>query len=91
MSMSVDFIVQTLPVRGVDGAILGWVRLEADADIPAGRVRFHLRDGSAWDQDEAMRRIEADPGLLYPTQHEAARDGLERLLALEQVPIGREA
>ena len=38
-----------------------------------------LRDGTACGQAEALVRVARDPGLLYPSESAAARDGLTRL------------
>lgn len=77
--MNTAFVVRAIPVRSTDGAIIGWVRADVMADGTKPTDMVFLRDGTADGQEEAMRRIARDPGLLYPSEAEAVRDGLARL------------
>lgn len=77
--MKYVYAVKTIPVRDMRGAVIGWVRVDlfADGTEPADMV--FLRDGTACGQAEALKRVTRDPGLLYPTRVDAAREGLARL------------
>ena len=77
--MKTVYAVRTIPVRGVGGAVVGWVRVDLVADGTKPTDMVYLRDGRACAQDEALSLVTRDPGLLFPTRAEAARDGLARL------------
>jgi hypothetical protein len=77
--MKTVYAVRTLPVRDAGGVIRGWVRIDLHADGAKSDNLVFLRDGTAYGQAEAMRRIAADFGLLYPTRDEAVRKGIARL------------
>lgn len=77
--MKTVYAVQTIPVREVGGALMGWVRVDLVADGTKPTDVVYLRDGRAYGQAEALRLVTRDPGLLFPTRAEAARDGLARL------------
>lgn len=88
------YVVWAIPVRSAaDGSIGGWVRVDVLSDGGSPDDEIYLRDGSACGQAEAITRISADPGLLYPTKAEAVRDGIARLRAAEKaglaVPLRR--
>lgn len=74
--MKTVYTVRSIPVRNAKGATVGWVRADMfpDGTDPADMVL--LRDGSAFGQAEAAKRIAVDPALLYPTRAEAMHDGL---------------
>lgn len=49
----------------------------ADGTLPSDVV--FLRDGSAFGQTDAMKRIAENPELLYRTRAEAVQEGIDRL------------
>jgi hypothetical protein len=77
--MKTVYAVGAIPVRDVEGLILGWVRADplADGTEPTHTVIF--RDGLACGQADGSARLSADPRLLYSTRAEAVRGGLARL------------
>ena len=81
--MKTVYAVRTIPVRDGGGVILGWVRVDIRADETRSDDLIILRDGTACGEAEAMGRVAADPGLLYPTRAEAVREGIARLRSAE--------
>jgi hypothetical protein len=81
--MRTIYAVQTIPLRTIDGDVVGWVRVDPFADGMPGRDQVILRDGSARPQAEAIDRIAADRSLLWPTRDQAVRDGINRLRAAD--------
>jgi hypothetical protein len=83
--MNTVYAVRALPVRDMEGAVIGWVRADVVADGTKPTDLVFLRDGSACGQAEAADRLAVDPSLLYPTRGEAVRDGLARLRAADAI------
>ena len=81
--MATFYAVRTVPVRDGGGVIRGWVRVDILADETRSDNVVILRDGTACGEAEAMGRVAADPGLLYPTREEAVREGIARLRSAE--------
>ena len=81
--MNTVYAVRALPVRDVKGAVIGWVRADLLADGTKPTDLVFLRDGSACGQADAAERLALDSSLLYPTRHEAVREGLTRLRAAD--------
>lgn len=77
--MRTVYVVSTVPVRDANGIVVGWVRVDVLADGSRPTDVVYLRDGSAYGQDDAARRVTADLSLLWPTRDEAVRDGIARL------------
>jgi len=73
------YVVRAVPVRDEAGAIAGWVRVDPFTDGTSASDLVFLRDGSACGQADAAKRIADDPALLYRTEDEAVRDGIDRL------------
>jgi hypothetical protein len=80
------YVVRTVPVRDERGAVAGWVRVDLVADGSLSSDLVFLRDGSACTQADAVERIAENPALLYRTEDEAVRDGIDRLRAASQAP-----
>lgn len=81
--MSTVYVVRTLPVRDAMGAVIGWVRADPFADGTKPTDLVLLRDGSACSQADAAARLAIDPSLLYPTRHDAVREGIAHLRAAD--------
>lgn len=77
--MSNVYVVRAVPVRDQAGAVAGWVRVDVLSDGTSPSDLVFLRDGSACGQADAMKRVAEDPTLLYQTEDEAVRDGIDRL------------
>jgi hypothetical protein len=80
-AMKTVYVVRAAPVRDVGGAVVGWVRVDLLADGTKPTDTVYLRDGTACGQAEAIARVACDPGLLYPSEDEAVREGLAQLRA----------
>jgi hypothetical protein len=72
------YVVRAIPVRNVAGEVAGWVHPDVFADGTRPTDGVILRDGSMCRQAEALERISADRSLLYMTEAEAVRDGIDR-------------
>ena len=81
--MRTVYVVRAIAVRNDVGAVVGWVRADPLADGTRPTDAVFLRDGSACGQAEASKRIGRDPGLLYPSEADAVREGLAQLRAAE--------
>lgn len=78
--MDTVYAVRTLPIRRIDnGKVMGWVRVGIDAEEGNPHNAFYLRDGSVCCEAESIRRVSADPSLLYRTRREAVQAGIARL------------
>ncbi len=77
--MKTVYAVRAIPLRDVDGAVIGWVGVDLVADGTRPSDMVLLADGTACGQVEALVRVARDPGLLYPTEEAAVHEGLTRL------------
>jgi hypothetical protein len=73
------YVVRAIPVRDIEGGIAGWVRADVIADGSRSSDIVILRDGTAVGQVEGLKRVSADRTLLYASEAEAVRDGIEGL------------
>jgi hypothetical protein len=73
------YVVRAIRVRDVEGTIAGCVRADIFAEGSRPTDAVILRDGSMCGQAEGLQRVSADRSLLYGTEAEAVRDGVERL------------
>ncbi len=81
--MKTAYIIRAIP--SATGAAPSAAGSESTSSPTApGNDTVFLRDGSACEQADAILRVQLDPGLLYATQNEAARDGLARLRAADK-------
>lgn len=78
------YVVRAVPIRDEGGAIGGWVRVDVLADGTLASDVVFLCDGSACGQADAIKRIAANPALLYRTRDEAIQDGIDRLREASQ-------
>ena len=86
--MGTVYAVRTLPLRRVDnGKVMGWVRVGIGAEEGNPHNAFYLRDGSVCREAESIRRINADPSLLYKTRREAIQAGIARLREADRLGL----
>jgi len=72
-------MVRAIAAGRPGGEVLGWMSVDmfAERGLPTDAV--FLRDGSVCSKAEAMERVASDLTLLYASEEEAIRDGIERL------------